>query len=615
MRFVAAPRRLVASFHTLRTVIKPPAGPLAAGFALMAISRLCALVLPSSTKYLIDDVIQPRRMDLLNPLIAVVIATTVLQALSGFALSQLAVRTTQGLVADLRRRVHAHISRLPLRFYDDNKSGVLVSRIMTDVESLRNLVGSGLIDFAGAILTAILAMVILFRISAWMTCTSLLAVACVTLGLRKASAAVRAIFYQRSRIYAETTGRLTESISGVRLVKGYRAEEREQAVFAEAVDRLAKNNLRSAKAVSLMSLTATIALGAASAATAYLGAREIFRGSITLGDWVKFMAFLAMLGAPLSQFVNFRAQIAEALAALDRTREILNEPREDDDPHRTVTFGPLQGEIVFDNVSFGYEPGRLAVHGLSFRAAPGTVTALVGPTGSGKSTTASLVLAFYKPSHGVIRIDGVDLSTVHLDSYRSQLGVALQDNFFFDGSICDNVAFSKPGATAEEMARACRLSGIDRFPELRDAKTMVGERALRISGGQKQCVSMARALLADPRILILDEATSSMDTESESVIQEGLTHLLRERTTLVIAHRLATIRRADLVLFLEHGRIVERGTHESLYAARGRYYEMCCTQTGGELIQRQCPPPGDCERNDHPAGTFNATARELAGPA
>ena len=576
-------------------LIRPRRRLLAFGFVLMVINRLCGLVLPASTKFLIDDIIGKRQTELLVPLIAAVVAATLLQGVTSFGLTQLLSKAAQRLIAELRAKVQAHIGRLPLSYYDVNKSGTLVARIMSDVEGIRNLIGTGLIEFAGGLLTAAFSLIILFRISSTLTWMALVLVIVFALGSRKVFGTLRPIFRERGKINAEVTGRLTESLGGVRVVKGYHAEEREEQIFVGGVQRLLGNVMKTLTALSLMSLSATVVMGLVGALVMFVGAHQIFAGELTLGGFVTFTAFLAFLIAPVFQLVGIGTQLTEAFAGLERTREVLREQPEHHDPRRTVQLPTIDGQVVFDDVTFEYESGREVLSGINFHAKPGSVTALVGPSGSGKSTIIGLISAFYTPKSGRVLVDGVDLSTVRLDSYRTQLGVVLQDTFLFDGTIRENVMFSRPGATEEEMERACEIANVDEFALKLDERydTIVGERGVKLSGGQKQRVSIARAILADPRILILDEATSSLDSESEALIQEGLAFLMRGRTTFVIAHRLSTIRRADQILVVEAGRIIERGTHESLYRERGRYYDLYTKQQGVQMNLFLAPGEGD----------------------
>ncbi len=587
--------RLRNIWPDLREMILPRRKLLVGGLILMIINRLSGMVLPYSTKFLIDDVIGKHHAELLTKIVLAVLGATLVQGVTSYTLTQLLSKSGQRLIAELRQKVQGHIGRLSVSYYDANKSGVLVSRIMTDVEGVRNLIGTGLVEFAGGLMTAVIALVVLVRISALMTGLTALFVAAFAFGLKQAFTKIRPIFRERGKINAEVTGRLTESLGGVRVVKGYHAEEREAAVFGQGVKRLLDNVLRSLTAMSLMSLSATVLMGIVGAVIMFIGTRQIFAGTLTLGEFMTFTAFLAFLVAPVFQVVGIGTQITEAFAGLDRTHEVLSERPEDLDPKRTVTLGPIRGTVTFDHVGFAYEPGKPVLHDVSFRSEPGTVTALVGPSGSGKSTIISLIAAFHTPSEGTIHIDGVDISTVRLDSYRTQLGVVLQDTFLFDGSIEENIAFARPHATKEQILQACRIARVDEFAEKfeKGYDTVVGERGVKLSGGQRQRVSIARAILADPRILILDEATSSLDSESEALIQEGLNHLMQGRTTFVIAHRLSTIRRADQILVVEQGRVVERGTHQSLYALGGRYWDLYTRQHGVETNLFLAPGEGD----------------------
>jgi ABC-type multidrug transport system fused ATPase/permease subunit len=597
-------------------LVRPRRGILAAGFVLMVINRICGLALPASTKILIDDVLGKHQMEKLTWLVLGVLLATLIQGITSFSLTQLLSKAAQRLIAELRSKVQAHIGRLPVSFYDSNKSGTLVSRIMTDVEGVRNLIGTGLVEFVGGLLTALFSLVILCRISLLMTGIAVTIIAAFALTLGKAFKTIRPIFRERGKINAEVTGRLTESLGGVRVVKGYHAESREEEVFAAGVKRLLDNVLKSLTAMSIMSLSATVLMGLVGAIVMYIGTHEIASGQIKLGDFVMFTAFLAFLVAPIVQVVAIGTQITEALAGLDRTREVLNEAREDKDPRRVRQLPPIRGEVVFDNVTFAYEAGKTVLHGVSFQADPGTVTALVGSSGSGKSTIIGLISAFHVPDDGVILVDGVDLSTVQLSSYRTQLGVVLQETFLFDGTIRENVAFARPKATEAEIMEACHIARVDEFAEKFEKQydTVVGERGVKLSGGQRQRVSIARAILADPRILILDEATSSLDSESEGLIQEGLRYLMQGRTTFVIAHRLSTIRRADQILVVEAGQILERGTHETLFAARGRYFDLYMKQHGLEANLFLAPGEGDSDGSDQDTSRV-ARATEAAAVA
>jgi ABC-type multidrug transport system fused ATPase/permease subunit len=580
--------------------MRPRRWLLALGFGLMVINRVAALVLPYSSRFLIDTVINKHRMDRLEPLVLLVLAATLVQGATSFSLTQSLSKAAQRLITELRQQVQAHISRLPVAFYDTNKTGSLVSRIMSDVEGVRNLLGTGLVDFAGGLVTSCIALVLLLRTSPQMTLIAVGSFVCFGIALNKAFATIRPIFRERSKINAEVTGRLTESLGGVRVIKGYHAEQREEAIFATGVRRLLDNVMRTLTATSVMGLSASVLLGVVGAVTMYVGAHQIASGTLTVGGFVSFTLLLGFLVAPIMQIVSIGTQLTEALAGLERTQEIMAERPEDRDPKRAVPLGDIVGTVEFENVSFSYDGQHEVLRDVSFRAEPGTVTALVGSSGSGKSTTIGLISAFYVPTEGKILVDGVDLSRVRLDSYRTRLGVVLQESFLFDGTIRENVAFSRPDARDEEIMRACRIARVDEFAESFADKydTVVGERGVKLSGGQRQRISIARAILAEPRILILDEATSSLDSESEQMIQHGLSYLMQGRTTFVIAHRLSTIRRADQILVMEQGQIVERGTHEQLYAARGRYHDLYTRQQGVEENLFLAPGEGDAANLD-----------------
>jgi ABC-type multidrug transport system fused ATPase/permease subunit len=585
-------------------LIKPRRGILALGFLLMLINRSAGMILPYSLKPFADNVINKHQYQLLLPLVLALVGATLVQGITSYSLTQLLSKSSQRMITDLRVKVQAHIGRLPVAYYDSNKTGVLVSRIMSDVEGVRNLIGTGLVDFAGGIITAVIALVILLRMSVSMTAAAIVALAVFAVALNKAFKVIRPIYRARPKINAEVTGRLTESLSGVRVVKGYHAEEREEKVFAAGVQRLLDNVLQTLTATSLMSLSATSLVGIISAMIMFLGAMHIRAGTMTFGQFLWFSALLGFLVAPVGQVVMLGPQITEALAGLERTREVLNEKPEDESPNRTERLDRVQGHIVFEDVDFSYDTGKQVLFDVSFESQPGTVTALVGPSGAGKSTIIGLIAAFYEPSSGRVLVDGVDLSRVRLDSYRSQLGVVLQETFLFDGTIRENVAFARPDASEGEILAACRIARVDEFAENFEKKyeTLVGERGVKLSGGQKQRVSIARAILADPRILILDEATSSLDSESEALIQEGLSYLMRGRTTFVIAHRLSTVRRADQILVVEAGRIIERGTHHSLYAAGGRYFDLYTRQHGLEANLLLAPGEGDSDTEESASG-------------
>jgi ABC-type multidrug transport system fused ATPase/permease subunit len=578
-------------------LVRPRRWVLLLGLLLTGLKSVTGLVLPVSTKYLIDVVLKSDGSGAgkLPWLVGAVFAATAVQAMTSFSLTQLLSKAGQRMIADLRKQVQQHIGRLPVSFYDANRTGTLVSRIMTDVEGVRNLIGTGLVDFVGGLLTASIVFGILLYKSHRITLIVFSVILVFIFVLQKAFKIIRPIFRERGKINAEVTGRLTESLGGVRVIKGYHAEDREASVFAQGVQRLLDNVMRSLTATSALGFVSTTVLGIVGGLVMLLGGHQVLNHQLTTGGYFQYTMLLAFMIAPVFQIVNVGTQITEAIAGLDRTIEILNERQEDADPARQIHLPTIHGEVRFEDVEFAYETGKPVLHGVSFISRPGTVTALVGSSGSGKSTIISLICAFHTPNAGAVLIDGVDLSSVRLDSYRSQLGVVLQDSFLFDGSIRDNVLFSRPDATDEEFLSACRIARVDefaeRFPESYD--TIVGERGVKLSGGQRQRLSIARAILADPRILILDEATSSLDSESEAMIQDGLSYLMQGRTTFVIAHRLSTIRRADQILVVESGKILERGTHSSLYALGGRYYDLYTRQHGLETNLFLAPGEGD----------------------
>lgn len=605
-------QRLRALVPDLIALVKPRRGVLAAGFVLMALGRAAGLVLPTSTKVLIDDVVGKGRTELLLPLLAAIGAATVVQAGTSFALTQLLSKGAQKLIAELRTTVQAHVTRLPVAYFDGQKTGNLVSRVMNDVEGIRNLVGTGVVELAGGFLTALLALGVMLTLSPLLTGLTVLFLALFAAGILAAFGVLRPIFRERSRIHGEVSGRLTETFAGIRVVKGYHGEAREASVFAEGVSRLLANVLKSITGMSTLSVASTLLLGGVGAVVMWFGTRQILAGTLTVGGLFTYTVLLGFLVAPVFQVVGIGTQLTEALAGLERTKEVLSETPEDVDPRRTVDLPPVRGEVVFEEVRFAYAGGREVLHGVSFRAEPGTVTALVGPSGSGKSTIIGLVAAFLSPGSGRVLVDGVDLSTVRLGSFRSQLGVVLQESFLFDGTIRENVAFSRPSATEAEVVAACRVARVDEFAEAfeKGYETVVGERGVKLSGGQRQRVSIARALLADPRVLILDEATSSLDTESEALIQQGLAELLKGRTTFVIAHRLSTIRRADQILVVEGGLVVERGRHEELMATGGRYAEMVTRQAGIGVELFTAPPEEGREEGE----AEGVARRESLGP-
>ena len=559
-------------------------GRLMLGFGLLLISKLCGLVLPGTTKVLLDDVIGKHRTELLTRIILLAGGATLIQAVTGFALSQVLGKAAQRSITEMRRSVQEHVGRLQISFFDQTKTGVLLSRVMTDAEGVRNLVGTGLVELAGGIVTALLALGILFYFSAKLTLIALGVLSLFGLVLLYAFRTLRPLFRERSKINAEVSGRLTESFSGVRVVKAYRAERREALTFTRGAHRLFRNVAKTMTGFSAVSAFSTLLLGIVGVAIMWVGAHEIEAGRMTVGSFVSFTLYLGLLVGPVVQIVSIGSQVTEAFAGLERIRELRDESREDSGDADREPLPRLDGRVEFRDVSFSYEEGVPVLHDISFASSPGTATAVVGPSGAGKSTMIGLVAAFYRPTSGAVLVDGRDLSRVRLSDYRSQIGVVFQDNFLFDGSVYENIAYSRPDATREDVLRAGAIARCDEFVEkLPDGyDTVVGERGVKLSGGQRQRVAIARAILADPRILILDEATSSLDSESEALIQEGLAELMKGRTTFVIAHRLSTIRRADAILVVEGGRIVERGRHEDLLARGGRYADLYNRQYGLE---------------------------------
>ena len=591
----SASQQIKSAWPMVWEVVRPRRWMLALGLALLAMKQFCGLALPYYSKFLVDNVMNRHQMEMLLPLVSKVLLATTIQAVTSFSLTQLLSKEGQRVIAEMRRRVQAHVGRLSVSYYDANKTGVLVARIMNDVEGVRNLIGTGLVELLGGILTACIVLVVLMQKSRLMTSITLGFLLLFGFALRKAFKTIRPIFRERSKINAEVTGRLTESLGGVRVVKGYHAEDREHRTFSGGVQKLLDNVLKTLTATSLMGLSSSLLVGIVGAIVMFVSARQNAVGHFSVGDYISYNMFLVFLVAPIVQVAAIGTQITEAFAGLDRTREVLSESREDQDPDRATVLPEINGRVAFEHVDFSYEPGKPVLEDVSFESQPGTVTALVGSSGSGKSTMIGLVAAFYKPSSGRVLVDGVDLSHVRLDSYRPALGVVLQDSFLFDGSISENITFSKPDATEEQVMEACRIAHVDefaeRFPDRYD--TIIGERGVKLSGGQKQRVSIARAVLADPRILILDEATSSLDSESEAYIQQGLKYLMQGRTTFVIAHRLSTIRQADQILVVEAGKIVERGRHEELLALQGRYFDLYTRQHGLETNLFLAPGEGD----------------------
>ena len=562
--------------QVFKTIIWPRKKTIGIGLILIVISRLAGLVLPGATKYLIDDVIAKGDLYMLKMVLIAVVAAISIQAITSYLLTKILSVEAQHLISVLRARVQQHLLKLPIRFFDNQKSGALVSRVMTDVEGVRNLVGTGLVQLVGGFLSAAISLVLMIRISPMLTIYVLVPVAIFGIISLKAFAYIRPVFRERGKINAEVSGRLTETLNGVRVIKGFNAEAQEIKIFEEGVEKLFLNVKKSLTSTSIVTSAATFLLGLASAGILGIGGYMIIENQLTFGDFLSFTLFLGFMIAPIVQMSNIGSQLTESFAGLDRTEELMNMPIEDDGTTRTIKIGSIKGDIEFKDVSFAYEEGKPVLKNISFSAPSGSVTALVGTSGSGKTTIAGLAASFINPDSGKITIDSLDLSKVSLDSYRSQLGVVLQDDFLFEGTIRENILFPRPQATEAELQNAVNAAFVneftDRFEEGLD--TVIGERGVKLSGGQRQRIAIARAILANPRILLLDEATSNLDTESESFIQESLRTLMQGRTTFVIAHRLSTIRQATQILVIENGQIQESGKHEELIEKKGRYFQL-----------------------------------------
>lgn len=565
----------VSIYHAFKTIIWPRRKLVFIGLILIVISRLASLVLPGASKYLIDNVIANKDYDMLWILLGVVVASIIVQSITSFALTRLLSVEAQLLISKLRVQVQNKILSLPISFFDNTKSGSLVSRIMSDVEGVRNLIGTGLVQLAGGILTSVISLFLLIRISPLMTVYVLVPVLIFAVIALKAFGFIRPIFRVRGIINAEVTGRLTETLNGIRVIKGFNAEAQEVKTFQKGVDLLFDNVKTSLTSTALVTSMASLLLGLATAGIMGIGGYHIMQGDMTFGDFLSFTLYLGFMIAPIVQMSNIGSQLTEAFAGLDRTQEILNMEPEDSE-ERSIEVPELQGNIEFKDVSFAYDEGKDVLHSINFTAHKGSVTALVGTSGSGKTTIAGLAASFLNPTSGTVLIDGKDLRFVKLSSYRSHLGVVLQDDFLFEGTIRENILFPRPNASEEQVQQAVKGAYVNEFTDRFDLglDTVIGERGVKLSGGQRQRIAIARAILADPKVIILDEATSNLDTESESYIQASLAELMAGRTTFVIAHRLSTIKKADQILVIEHGDIFERGTHDELIAKKGRYYEL-----------------------------------------
>ncbi len=562
--------------HVFKTIVWPRRKLLFLGLFLIIINRLSGLVLPGASKYLVDDVIKNKNFELLKWLLVAVVAALIIQSVTSFLLTKLLSVEAQHLIAQLRSKLQQKIIRLPVRFFDNSKSGELVSRIMTDVEGVRNLVGTGLVQLFGGVLTSIIALVLLIKISPMMTLMVLVPVLIFGLISLRAFAYIRPIFRKRGEINAEVTGRLTESLNGIRVIKGFNAEHQEIHTFSDGVLKLFNNVKQSLTSTSLVTSSATLLLGLASVGIMGLGGYFMINDEMTMGDFLAFTLYLGFMIAPIVQMSNIGSQITEAFAGLDRMEEIMEMETEEENNMDKTPVSNVNGDVDFKDVYFEYEEGKEVLHGIDFSARAGTVTALVGSSGSGKTTIAGLVASFLQPTNGQVLIDGQDLGEINLDSYRKNLGVVLQDDFLFEGTIRDNILFPRPDATEYQVLDAVHAAHVDEFADKfeKGLDTLIGERGVKLSGGQRQRIAIARAILANPKILILDEATSNLDNESEAFIQESLSHLLRGRTTFVIAHRLSTIKRADQILVIENGLIAERGNHEQLIEKKGRYFDL-----------------------------------------
>ena len=562
--------------QAFKTIIWPRRNLVFLGLLLIVIRSLAGFVLPLQSKVLLDEVVPNIDYDLLFSLIWIVIGSIVVQALTSFLLTKVLSIQAQYLISELRAQVQKKVLSLPISFFDNTKSGALVSRIMSDVEGVRNLIGTGLVQLVGGSFTAILTLIVLLNMNVWMTLFTFIPLSIFAVIALKAFKHIRPIFRDRGKINAEVKGRLTETLAGVRVIKAFNAEAQESAIFAAGVASIFQNVKKSLTATAIMTSSSTFLIGLATTGIMGIGGHYMIKGEITPGDFLQFTFLLAFMVAPIVQMSNIGSQLTEALAGLDRSEELMNMEAEEDDINRTIELQNFKGEIVFKEVSFAYEKGKEVLHNINFEASSGSVIALVGSSGSGKSTIAGLSATFLNPQSGLITIDGYDLSKVKLKSFRKHLGVVLQDEFLFEGTIRQNILFPRPDATEAQLLAAVNAAYVNEFTDRFEAglETLIGERGVKLSGGQRQRIAIARAILADPKIIILDEATSNLDTESEALIQKSLGALTMNRTTIVIAHRLSTIRKADQILVIENGKIAERGAHDELIAKKGRYFDL-----------------------------------------
>ncbi|WP_405292181.1 ABC transporter ATP-binding protein [Algibacter sp. Ld11] len=569
-------KQKVTMAQAFKTIIWPRRKLVLLGLLLIVIRSLAGLVLPWQSKVLLDDVVPSKDVSMLYSLIGIVIAAITVQAVTSFLLTQILSVQAQYLISELRAQVQKKVLSLPISFFDNTKSGALVSRIMSDVEGVRNLIGTGLVQLVGGSFTAIVSLVILIDLNPWMTLFVFVPLSIFGYIALRAFKYIRPIFRKRGKINAEVKGRLTETLAGVRVIKAFNAEEQENIVFEKGVDKLFQNVKKSLTATALMTSSSTFLIGVATTGIMGIGGYYMILGEMTTGEFLFFTLVLGFMIAPIVQMSNIGSQLTEALAGLDRTEELMNMTAEEDNAARTIELNTLKGDIEFKDVSFSYEEGKDVLHNINFKAPAGSVTALVGSSGSGKSTIAGLSATFLTPKKGKVTIDNQDLSKVRLSSYRQHLGVVLQDEFLFEGSIRQNIMFPRPNATEAELQNAVKAAYVNEFTDRFDdgLETLIGERGVKLSGGQRQRLAIARAILANPKVIILDEATSSLDTESEALIQKSLSELIKDRTTIVIAHRLSTIRKADQILVIEAGHVVERGTHDELIALGGRYYDL-----------------------------------------